>query len=169
MSINKIISFLYVCLLCCFLFGCGGQASGEDSEKAAAMAFAEEYLRVFQKEGPERAVSYCQFEPSEAYTAEDFYTLYVRSGTIIDDYKIKNFDRINDNLYAVTLEIKEGNKGWSQIYNFVGKIDGDYQYMNSTGHIPETLRENLDVDAYRYTDSNVFYPSEVDPPREGNG
>ena len=127
MSIKKIISFLYVCLLCCFLFGCGGQASGED------------------------------------------YTLYVRSGTIIDDYKIKNFDRINDNLYAVTLEIKEGNKGWSQIYNFVGKIDGDYQYMNSTGHIPETLRENLDVDAYRYTDSNVFYPSEVDPPREGNG
>ena len=157
---QRIKTLIATLLLGLLVVGCTSPSIEKNAENTEIMTFAEEYLQVFQNEGPEKAVNYCHFQPSEAFTVEDFRTLFVRSSTTIDDYKITSLDKINDDLYAVTLEIKDG-ENWRQIYNFVGKIDGNYRYMNSVNHIPSTMRENLNVDAYKYSDPNVFFPSEV--------
>ena len=129
--------------------GCGG-------ELRAVERCAEQYLQAFQTEGIEKAVEYCHFEANEFYTRDAHRDMYVRSGCAIQDYRIQHIDRINDGLYALKLELQDAGGQWKTVYNFVGRINGAYRYINGVSHVPAALRAGFAPEAYRTTDINVI-------------
>ena len=142
-----LVLLVMVMLLC--LPGCGG-------ELRAVERCAEQYLHTFRTEGIEKAVEYCHFEATELYSPDDHRTLYVRSGCAIQDYRIQHIDRINDGLYALKLELQDAGGQWKTVYNFVGRINGAYRYINGVSHVPAALRTGCAPEAYRTTDINVI-------------
>lgn len=142
-----LVLLVMVMLLC--LPGCGG-------ELRAVERCAEQYLHTFRTEGIEKAVEYCHFEATELYSPDDHRTLYVRSGCAIQDYRIQHIDRINDGLYALKLELQDAGGQWKTVYNFVGRINGAYRYINGVSHVPAALRDGFAPEAYRTTDINVI-------------
>ena len=125
-----LVLLVMVMLLC--LPGCGG-------ELRAVERCAEQYLHTFRTEGIEKAVEYCHFEATELYSPDDHRTLYVRSGCAIQDYRIQHIDRINDGLYALKLELQDAGGQWKTVYNFVGRINGAYRYINGVSHVPAAI------------------------------
>lgn len=138
-----LVLLVMVMLLC--LPGCGG-------ELRAVERYAEQYLHTFRTEGIEKAVEYCHFEATELYSPDDHRTLYVRSGCAIQDYRIRGIDKVNDGLYALTLDLQDAAGQWKTAYHFVGRIDGTYRYITGVTHVPQALREGLAPEAYRTTD-----------------
>ncbi len=129
--------------------GCGG-------ELRAVERCAEQYLQAFQTEGIEKAVEYCHFEANEFYTRDVHRDMYVRSGCAIQDYRIRDIHKINDGLYALKLDLQDAGGQWKTVYNFVGRIDGAYRYINGVSHIPEALRDGFAPEIYRTTDINMI-------------
>ncbi len=144
---RKTLLMLLTVILLLALTGCGGQRAVEQC--------AEQYLHTFRTEGIEKAVEYCHFEASEFYSQDAHRDLYARSGCAIQDYRIQSIDRINDDLYALKLELQDAGGQWKTVYNFVGRIDGAYRYINGVSHIPATLRTGFTPENYRTTDISV--------------
>ena len=134
--------------------GCGG-------ELRAVERCAEQYLQAFQTEGIEKAVEYCHFEANEFYTQDAHRDLYVRSGCAIQDYRIENIHKINDGLYALKLELQDADGQWKTVYNFVGRIDGAYRYINGFSHIPDALRDGFAPERYRTVDTSGVTAREI--------
>ena len=63
---------------------------------------------------------------------------------------------INDGLYALKLELQDAGGQWKTVYNFVGRINGAYRYINGVSHVPAALRAGFAPEAYRTTDINVI-------------
>lgn len=146
---RKTLLMLLTVVLLLALTGCGGQLR-------AVEQCAEQYLHTFRTEGIEKAVEFCHFEASDLYSQDAHRDLYARSGCDIQDYRIQSIDRINDGLYALKLELQDASGQWKTVYNFVGRIDGAYRYINGVSHIPEALRTNFDPSAYRTVDVSVI-------------
>ena len=125
-------------------------------ELRAVERCAQQYLQTFRSEGIAKAVEYCHFEASEHHSQDAHRNLYIRSGCAIQDYRIQRIDKINDGLYALTLELQDASGQWKTVYNFVGRINGAYRYINGVSHIPEALRTNFDPSAYRTVDVSVI-------------
>ncbi len=82
--------------------------------------------------------------------------MYFGTTGAVMPYRIQSIDRINDGLYALKLELQDASGQWKTVYNFVGRIDGAYRYINGVSHIPEALRTNFDPSAYRTVDVSVI-------------
>ena len=80
----------------------------------------------------------------------------IRDSCAIQDYRIQHIDRINDGLYALKLELQDAGGQWKTVYNFVGRINGAYRYINGVSHVPAALRTGFAPEAYRTTDINVI-------------
>jgi len=136
------------------LLGCGG-------EQRAVERCAEQYLQAFRDGGMERAVEYCHFEENEYYSQDAHRDIYIRSGCAIQDYRIRRIDKVNDGLYALTLDLQDASGQWKTVYNFVGHIDGTYRYINGVSHIPETLRDGFAPERYRTVDASGVTAREI--------
>lgn len=147
---RKALLMLLAAALALALLGCGG------AELRAVERCAEQYLQTFQQDGIEKAVAYCHFEANDVYSQDEHRALYVRSGCAIQDYRIQHIDRINDGLYALKLELQDAGGQWKTVYNFVGRINGAYRYINGVSHVPAALRTGFAPEAYRTTDINVI-------------
>lgn len=146
---RKILLAVLILAVLLTLPGCGG-------ELRAVERCAEQYLQAFQTEGIEKAVEYCHFEANEFYTRDAHRDMYVRSGCAIQDYRIRDIHKINDGLYALKLDLQDAGGQWKTVYNFVGRIDGAYRYINGVSHIPEALRDGFAPEIYRTTDINMI-------------
>lgn len=142
---RKFLLLLLAAAMALTLLSCGG-------EIRAVEQCAQRYLQTFKTEGIEKAVTYCHFEASEFYSQDAHRDLFARSGCAIQDYRIRNIDKINDGLYALTLELQDADGQWKNVYNFVGRIDGAYRYISGISHIPEALRTGFVPEDYRVTD-----------------
>ena len=146
---RKILLFLLCAIMLCSITGCG-------SDMRHVEQCARQYLQAFQDGGMAEAVQYCHFEANEFYSSDDHRQLYIRSGCAIQDYRIQHIDRINDGLYALKLELQDAGGQWKTVYNFVGRINGAYRYINGVSHVPAALRAGFAPEAYRTTDINVI-------------
>ena len=143
---RKALLMLLAAALALALLGCGG------AELRAVERCAEQYLQTFRQDGIEKAVAYCHFEANDVYSQDEHRALYVRSGCAIQDYRIRGIDKVNDGLYALTLDLQDAAGQWKTSYHFVGRIDGTYRYITGVTHVPQALREGLAPEAYRTTD-----------------
>ena len=97
---RKALLMLLAAALALALLGCGG------AELRAVERCAEQYLQTFRQDGIEKAVAYCHFEANDVYSQDEHRALYVRSGCAIQDYRIRGIDKVNDGLYALTLDLQ---------------------------------------------------------------
>lgn len=117
-------------------------------------ALLENYFAAL-KEGADKAVEYAHFE--DDFTRE----AYVDSGSYLIDYEIEDAEKVNENLYAFTILSKTNTSVLYQgdepmrVYNFVGKVDGNWYFMNGVAHVPEDIQENFDPSKYLYNDDNI--------------
>lgn len=114
----------------------------------------EEYMTAY-REGTEKSVEFTYFNDEFRRQA------YIESGDKLLDYEVQSIERINDNLYALTILVKtiqtEFHEGdaLELVYNFAAKIDGQWKYINGVSNIPEDLRENLIASKYTYQDNSI--------------
>ena len=151
---RRMMLILLAAVMALALLGCGG-------EQKAVERCAEQYLQAFRDGGMEQAVEYCHFEEDECYSRDDHRAFYIRSGCAIQDYRIRCIDRINDALYALTLDLQDASGQWKTVYNFVGRIDGAYRYINGVSHVPAALRDGFVPEAYRTVDANGITAQEI--------
>lgn len=97
---------------------------------------------------PEMAVEYLHFEDPT------FRDLYLEAGKDESPHQIESAEKINDNLYGITVVMNDKNPfiGTYRAYNFTARIDGKWWYINNISHIPANLRENVDPAKYKYDD-----------------
>ena len=83
------------------------------------------------------------------------------------DYKIEDIEKVNDHLYAITVQTKTNTSvlhhgdEFEIVYNFVGNIDGKWYFMNGISHIPASIRDNLDPNKYTYDDDRIVNKEDV--------
>lgn len=111
-----------------------------------AQVLVEQYMDAY-KIGTKEAAKYAHFE------SELIRTAYLDAATVLIDYRLESSDRINSNLYALTVLVRTNYTGsaYLRVYNFVGYIDGQWRYINGLGNIPENIRDNLDEIRYIYS------------------
>lgn len=113
------------------------------------------------KNGTEYSVEYIHFEDEFKRSA------YVTARDKLVDYKIESAERINDNLYALTVLIMTeqsvlyNGETYQRVYNFAAKIDGEWLYLNGVSNIPLNIQDNLDPSKYTYNDENIVAPEDV--------
>ena len=118
------------------------------------------YFSSFKK-GTEEAIEYIHFED------DDIKEAYLNSGSYLIDYKIEDIEKVNDNLYAITVQTKTNTSvlhhgdEFEIVYNFVGNIDGKWYFMNGISHIPASIRDNLDPNKYTYDDDRIVNKEDV--------
>lgn len=120
----------------------------------------ENYLSAL-KEGVDKAVEYAHFE--DDFTREAF----IDSGSYLIDYEIEDAEKVNENLYAFSILSKTNTSVLYQgdepirVYNFVGKVNGDWYFMNGVAQVPEDIQENFDPSKYSYSDDNIVDRDDV--------
>lgn len=109
------------------------------------------YLEAM-KEGPEQAIEYTAF-PNETIEYD-----YLHSLVHIVDYEVVSSTEVNENLYAFTLNIAGSDQPevYTPVYYFVGQQDGEYTVYINVSYVPESLRENLSVDDYSYSNPDYL-------------
>lgn len=113
------------------------------------------------KKGAEEAVEYIHFEN------DDIKEAYLASGCYLIDYNIEEIEKVNDHLYAITVQTKTNTSvlhhgdEFEIVYNFVGNIDGKWYFMNGISHIPASIRDNLDPNKYTYDDDRIVNKEDV--------
>lgn len=109
-------------------------------------ALVDQYMEAY-KFGTKEAAQYAHFE------SELIRVAYLDAATILIDYRLESTERVNDDLYALTVLVKTNYTGnaYLRVYNFVGYVEGQWRYMNGIGNIPEGIRDNLDEDRYTYS------------------
>ena len=96
--------------------------------------------------GNSYSVEYAHFEDEFVRQA------YLSVEDQLISYQIEHIEKVNDNLYALTIKMKTTQtvmlRGdvWSEVYNFVARIDGQWKFINGVGNIPDDLQENLEKD-----------------------
>ncbi len=159
MKTNKIaILIVAVIILCVIAFASITlfiHAQGNVNEIPADVTnLIEEYLAAY-REGTDKSVAFTYFNDEFRKEA------YIVSGDKLLDYEIQSIERINDNLYAISILVKTTQTecymgdDLELVYNFTAKIDGQWKYINGVTNIPEDLRENLLVEDYTYQNENI--------------
>ncbi|MEG2146647.1 MAG: hypothetical protein RRY06_08465 [Lachnospiraceae bacterium] len=125
-----------------------------------ASEVVEKYMAAYKK-GTQYSVEYSHFEDEFARTA------YIDSGDKLLDYKIESAEKINDNLYALTIQIKTeqtvfyNGDNYSKVYNFLALIDDTWYFLNGVAHVPLNIQDNLDKSRYVYNDENIVAAEDI--------
>ena len=150
-----------VVVLVCVCFVLSGQESRWGADIPSDVPdLIEEYMDTY-KRGTEYSVEYMHFEDEFVRQA------YIDTGNNLLDYQVESIEKVNDNLYAVTVQVKTANHvlmfgdSYEQVYNFVVRIDGKWYYVNGVTNIPPDLQENLDPSKYSYNDDNIVSHEDV--------
>ena len=120
----------------------------------------ETYMDAYKK-GTEESAAYAHFESDFVRSA------YIESGDRLIDYKLESTEKINDNLYSVTLLVKSESSvmyfgdEYQRVYNFTARIENEWYYINGVSDIPPALQENLDVNKYTYEGENIVDPDDI--------
>lgn len=143
LSMNKKISFTLalLCAMLTALVGCGQN----DSRERKIQDFYEEFMEV-EMSDPVRAIEEYVFYNDEAIKAIAIDSV---EGNHTTHYEILRLEIISEQLWAVEVyfETQMSPEGFTA-FNFVGEVDGEYKVMRSVRQIPQSLIENLDLDAY---------------------
>lgn len=155
-----------IAVICAVLFLKKPQSDGDATIPTnlpkEVQTLVKDYLHAYMTGKLSVSVEYLHLEE------ESMKEVYTHSGDKLLDYKIERVEKINDNLYSLTILIKtelslryEG-EDYQKAYNFVGKINGKWYYMNGVSNIPRELRENLDETDYGYPEDERMLPPEDD-------
>ena len=118
------------------------------------------YMEAYAK-GNSYSVEYAHFEDEFVRQA------YLSVEDQLISYQIEHIEKVNDNLYALTIKMKTTQtvmlRGdvWSEVYNFVARIDGQWKFINGVGNIPDDLQENLEKEKYSYHNENIVDRNDV--------
>ena len=159
---KKSISIFFFCLICLFSAGCKEEEVTEKAEVPEdVLTFVETVMEAY-KIDPSEAIKYKHYEHEVLIQ----YDLEANDKLI--DYEIENAEMINENLTALTMQIKSEQiyGEYRQVYNFVVRIDGELYYIGNVSEIPPELKENLDESKYRYED-DLGIPDVVDGAPDG--
>lgn len=98
------------------------------------------------KNGTKEAAQFAHFKNDQIKAT------YMNAGTILYDYRIEEISRINEDLFALTVLVKTNRTGESymRVYNFLGRIEDSWWFINGVGNIPDDIKQNLDIETYSY-------------------
>lgn len=132
-------------IMCIFLVSCSAKQT-EDDLPDEVLSLVETYMDAC-KISADEAIQYIHFESE--FTRET----YLISGVKLLDYKVNKTEKINDNLYALTVLVKTTATGddFLRVYNFAALIDEKWFYINGVGNIPLNLKDDFDEEKYSYT------------------
>lgn len=110
------------------------------------------------KQAEQVYTSYLETDKTDSYLAVKDYCHYemknreemaAKSTDHIVDYRILEWCKLSDELWAVTAEISTTYQPQMRtVTNFVGIIDGEYRVMTGYRQIPQELKEGIDMSAY---------------------
>lgn len=92
---------------------------------------------------------------------------YVDSNDYLIDYKLENIEKINEKLYAVTVNCKTMYSmilipdEFEKVYNFIAYIQGNWVYINNISQIPMELQENLNPEKYVYDNHFIIEADDI--------
>ena len=156
-------SLPFVCLVLAvttFFLLRGLQSKNDVSVPDEVLAVVDDYMEAY-KEGVEVSSQYMHFED------EFIKSAYIAAGDRLIDYQIERIEKVNENLYAFTMLMKSeqtpfySEEEYECVYNFVGKIDGKWWYINGIAHIPTDIQKGLDASKYVYQDEDIVAHGDV--------
>jgi len=50
----------------------------------------------------------------------------------------------------VLVKTNRTGESYMRVYNFLGRIDNSWRFINGVGNIPDEINQNLDIEAYSY-------------------
>lgn len=107
--------------------------------------FLVSYLETREND-PDNSVDYCHFE----YEMEE--QAYINSFLEIQGYEVIHVDTLADGFYAFKVHLEREADLSTDVYLFVGPVNGQLSLMNNVYNVPEEIRLQIDEDAfYEYT------------------
>ena len=112
------------------------------------------YLET-RKNEPENTVEYCHFE----YEMEE--QAYIDSYLEIQGYDVLSAKPLSDGFFVFNVHLTREADLSTNVYLFVGPINGQLFLMNNVYNVPEEIRSQMDEDAlYEYTfEGDLISPS----------
>ena len=151
---------IFVVLVVCAVIFTLQQIQNKDTIPDEVSSLVEDYMEAYKK-GTKEAIEYIYFE-------DDFKReAYLASSDKLLDYEVESIEKINENLYALTILVKTelttfySGDTYDQVYNFVAHIDDKWYFLNGVSNIPEEIRDNLDIDQYTYNDENIVDSNDI--------
>ena len=119
---------------------------GESAYKETLISYLEA-----MKDGTDAAIKYTAF-PNDTIEYD-----YLHSPICVVDYEIVSSVKVNENLYAFTLNIATSNQPevYTPLYYFVGCQNAKYTVYINASYVPEELCDNFNINDYSY--SNFDY------------
>ena len=127
-------------------------------------ALVEAYMDA-KKIGVSESAKYMHFE--DDWTEN----VYLESNDQLLDYKIESTEIVNNNLVALTIQVRtmvsdetgrtRGEGTYETVYNFVALIEGEWRFINGVRHIPANLKNNFNESKYSYSDTNIVDYNDV--------
>lgn len=76
---------------------------------------------------------------------------------------IHSIDKINDQLYVVTLNVEIANSEISNdvVYNYIVRLDGKWRYILAKDNIPESILGDADLSIYSYANEGFVSTDDV--------
>lgn len=135
---KRIIFLLLLCAAVCVLPACGGEQLTEEE----ATAYLEEYYAADMEEGREASIGYVYFK-------EDWETgAYMDSGSTVYEYSILDCERVNNALYAFSMEAHIDYNYAERYYNFVMAFEDRLYVVTNARNIPESVCKADDLEKY---------------------
>ena len=110
------------------------------------------YLEMREKD-PDNTVDYCHFE----YDMEK--QAYIDSYLEIQGYNVLNAESLSDGFYVFNVHLKRDSDLSTNVYLFVGPVNGQLVLMNNVYNVPEEIRSQMNEDdLYEYTFEGDLIP-----------
>ena len=132
-----------ILLLTFFVFGMA--ACNETAQLPPEQQFYVDYLNYAMKNQADANKVYAHFED------EIYQEMAYADTNLVTGYEIYEWIQPSETLWIVDVKIcsqllPEGVR----VYNFVGYIDGELRVMQNVTQIPDELKGNLDLEAYKF-------------------
>lgn len=152
-NIKKLLCATLLIVLAVVLPSCTKSAEPQNDIPEVVRQTAENYFEAF-KQGTAEAEKYAYF-PTESSRM----LFLEQTDQKLESYKIEKIEKLTENLYGVTVNgrLNIYDSGETEtVFGFVGKVDGSWLYIGTAGYIPDSLKEDVDLSAYQYSDPDIL-------------
>ena len=101
--------------------------------------------------------------PQESTYEKIAYETNVENGIYPISAVIHHVDKVNENLYAVSLNVTMANteQSGNEVFNFVAKVDDQWRYILACTNIPKEIVGDSDLSEYWYPDNDYVSLDDV--------
>lgn len=161
-----VIAIIFALCLCCV--GCSSESESvkfetEIPDKNIATVITA-YFSAAEGNNIEEILDILYFR-DENQTEKSAYEANFEAGIQPVSATVYSIDKINDSLYAITLDVEMSNEkdqpNDEPVYNFVALIDEEWRYILAQQNIPEEILDGADLSAFSYSNDAILSSDDV--------